>query len=1209
MAAAEPACSGKVASASDSSRSSSPKTDGQIPAITPPTTATLSATSSPTSGTAMQKPALRQGPSGLTLQTAILEHEKTKNLLGRRGTGEEFISATSLQRPGARVKPQSQGLDTEALSAPDNGNATPTNSSVPSVLSESPPLCVSSILPNTRIAQPKPIAVPVSASSPLSLSPTTPLPDPSIRSGAPIGNIARLEATAERLSTGTSSIGDAIRELHGELKRSDSRRSSVRAASIRTSNDDHFANVPPVPPLHRHLSSASSILTTNIAARQGGYSPAGFVMSPSHSLTGRLRSGSKNSAGRPEIDVEPPLSRHGPGKTSVRSVRSAKMSLAEISESEPISLTKDALDAADAAPPIETETLDEIKHSEPNEAPNNRASRILESSLELEMSQPNLDLALTHPEDQKHRPVDEPERPGSAHSYSTFQQVGDAFADFDGVHCVEDGTFDRGHHLEDQTIMEDIPLGEEEMEPVPRQRRPERARPQSYLDPESGQQMLFYPARVPAMLKLPPKLSNKPKVADRDNRRSQVLSAMLDPNYNYEELNDPEAAGRQEPPIRDSWLPDPLAGNRESFIALTSSAGLIDAKEIEQVEEPMPAEPDSQHLRRPQKIGRNKAENRKSRLDKLPPQLRASAFFDLPSTSPKMEVKDGSAMATLDSMLDASMNAPVNAFTNHTFAGPLGSEVYGKEKKTKPKATSNSLAPPSPQKEPKKRASFLWFKRNQSETKIDSKSSMGEVNSDTDALETAGLASSHGEDHPEDEDLEGEDVEEEEESEDDQPAGPPTTLLAELQLRKQQQKQRTQPISQKFQDGMHATLLEMDAVAEVERKNRNKKRVNLAWEDPGAHHNENGSDDEDVPLAIIAAKHQGAKNMADLERPIGLLERRDIEDNEPLSRRRARLQGNDAIPMALPKRQSVATLTAHLTSPYLRVQPQSPGSVSEQEPTEEEIEGETLGERKRRLGAKELPKARPVSSAFSAELLSQFGDLEEATKPGTADGKTKENSEPAANPEEETLGERRRRLQAERRAREIEMSHNALVGPSEPTVNRRLSMADMLSAHPKKEENPARLEKLKMDQEAIIARDREAKLAAMRRQMPTSMAAPTIGGYRGGVYNDGHGGGNTGLGLQGAMSTPALGQTYSGNTQHRSVMGLSSYGMPGQQPGYVHNNPYGGMNGMNSMGNLNRMTMNPYAHNSMHQLPMQSQLPMNTSSMSRVDQWRHGVVP
>ncbi|WP_254517504.1 hypothetical protein, partial [Salmonella enterica] len=36
------------------------------------------------------------------------------------------------------------------------------------------------------------------------------------------------------------------------------------------------------------------------------------------------------------------------------------------------------------------------------------------------------------------------------------------------------------------------------------------------------------------------------------------------------------------------------------------------------------------------------------RASDLPPQLRASAFFDLPSTTPQIEMKDGSAMATLD---------------------------------------------------------------------------------------------------------------------------------------------------------------------------------------------------------------------------------------------------------------------------------------------------------------------------------------------------------------------------------------------------------------------------------------------------------------------------------------------------------------------------------------------------------------------------------
>ncbi len=59
-----------------------------------------------------------------------------------------------------------------------------------------------------------------------------------MRSGSYPNNIAQLEATAERFSM-TSSIEDAIREAHQELKRSDSQRSSILAASVKNLNLEH----------------------------------------------------------------------------------------------------------------------------------------------------------------------------------------------------------------------------------------------------------------------------------------------------------------------------------------------------------------------------------------------------------------------------------------------------------------------------------------------------------------------------------------------------------------------------------------------------------------------------------------------------------------------------------------------------------------------------------------------------------------------------------------------------------------------------------------------------------------------------------------------------------------------------------------------------------------------------------------------------------
>ncbi|KAH7319633.1 hypothetical protein B0I35DRAFT_352965, partial [Stachybotrys elegans] len=1060
--------------------------------------------------------------------------------------------------------------------------------------SQFPPLRTASVQPDTVIAHPTPI---IQSTSDITLALKHPTPDLNTRSGSCLSNIAQLEATAERLSM-TSSIDDAIRELHGELKRSDSRRSSQLAAYTASLADDAAPTT--AVQLTRHRSHSSSIVATNTAARQGGYSPAAYVMSPNHSLTGRLRAGSKTSTGRPDIDLEPTITRHGPGKTSVRSVRSAKMSLAEISESEPISLTQTVLDEADAAPPLRLE--------------DHPAATSADKPYQLEL--PGTGLSSWNLDDHDKTPLAlDPaaettkqgashaaeQRPRSSHSENYSDQDEDAFKDFDGVHCEPDDDYYEPPHPQPHPH-------------APRVPPPDMARPQSYFDPASGQQMLYYPARVPAMLNLPPKLSSRPKAAERNMRHSQVLGAMMEANgfvprpaanrssaMPDRKSNAGLAAGR------DSWLPDPIAGHRDSFAALSSYDPLRDPdaqstrgdEPAMQPEHEIEPEQPSDTLRRPPRLSQMDPENRKSRmskLDALPAHLRASAYFDLPSTSPEIEIKDGSAMATLDSILDASAHAPVSAFVDHTFAGKLGAEVYGKEKKRKSQGAAAALAPDAAMPGHKKKPSFMGLgKRSTSYNSADKSATTSDPRhgEDSDGEGQAQRRSIDGRsDDDQDNDAhaaEGEGQSDEDSDEvPDTYQGAPTTLLAELQIRKQQQKQRTQHITKAFPNGMHSTLLEMDAVAETQRKHRKNKRVNLAWEDPDGMHNQEESDDEDVPLAIIAAKAHGAKNLADLERPIGLMERREMEENEPLSHRRARLQGLE--PPMVAKRPSMMAFSASM--PMLAGgAPLSPGSPLIQEPPEEEIEGETLGERRRRLAAKEaaqdeadgrLSRVRPVSNAFSAELLSQFGDTLEPEKPSSR----KENKTPNVNGEEETLGQRRRRLQAEREAREQEMNHQTpTAAGQEDKLTRRLSLADMLSAHPKKVEDPHSLEeKRRVEEQNRIAREQEAKLAAMRKQMPTTLITPTVersGGFRGGRYNDGIGGGQ-GL-LHTAQSNPALHTQAYGMNQlnHRASTVFSAYNMPTQQPMYG-----GGMN--------------------MGALQQGAQYPM-PGSMNRVEQWRQGV--
>ncbi|KAJ4859788.1 hypothetical protein T069G_04776 [Trichoderma breve] len=868
----------------------------------------------------------------------------------------------------------------------------------------------------------------------------------------------------------------------------------------------------------------------------------------------------------------------------------------------------------------------------------------------------------------------EAERPMTANSTNTFQVAQDAFVDFDGAHCETDNeddrfaTADMGSRSQKRDRLSDVhqlpaqlqapapqmpqsqtqpPVVDDELFlPTPQQSSAEFVsefvRPQSYFDQQTGQHMLYYPARVPAMLNLPPKLSNKPKAADRNQRRSQILSAMMQPKENKRKSVVPD--------LDQIALPDPLSGHRNSFAALTLADNLEDADDATTptpfLEEPAPqsrngSAPSLEDLRRPQRLSKMDTDKHQSNipnLENIPPHLRASVFFDQPSLElPEIEVKDGSAMATLDSILDASATAPVSAFTDHLYAGKLGSETYGKEKKKKAskhkqQPSTNTLGAALAEAPKEQSTIRLLTKRSQS-------SLFGRINKDHDPNDNAHDGADEEEEHEE---------EEEEEVDEGILDGMPTTLLGEIHLRKQQQKQRILNQGNVAPQGMRATLLEMDAVAEMQRKQRLKQRVNLAWEEQNVAAEQTISDDEDTPLAVIAAMHQGAKNMADVDRPIGLMEMRQLEENEPLSSRAARLQGR-ASTVFNAKRQS------NLSLPVTRIAevqpPASPRIIEpdasvvdedarttiapEPEPVAAEIEEETLGARKRRLAESQLPKARPVSSTFSAELLGQFADPEES-KP-----------KPNAGVEDETLGQRRRRLQAEREAREREMSYgnltgerpgerpvsygNPMVEPPRRGVMRRVSMADMLSVH-QNVQDPRIAEQRRQQEEQMRLAQQDAMLAAVRSQMPTALvqngnARP--GGFKGGLYNDGTGG----LGVEAARSSTALNQfqtrsfTNTGSRNRATMMAppngygiaqgglqhsystLTGFGpaaMNGRSP-MAGMNPMGGMNGMKQMsvygaGNL-------YGANGLIQPNIGIPMSNPNGQMDRVERWRQGVFP
>ncbi|KAI9761463.1 MAG: hypothetical protein M4579_000973 [Chaenotheca gracillima] len=601
-----------------------------------------------------------------------------------------------------------------------------------------------------------------------------------------------------------------------------------------------------------------------------------------------------------------------------------------------------------------------------------------------------------------------PDRPGTAASVDTFQQAAQLFHDFDGIHYVAPQVTD--FRVESR-------LGSvRRASMIPRT----GGRPVSYAEPQQRENMVYYPAPVPVMLNLPQRLSKLPSPTQREKHRTQVIGAL------------PEDSRKSA-----AWLPGVPEGEQDADTA----------------EDP----PRGNH-----------------QLAHLPPQLRASAFFDQPTIRHDVQLKGNSAVATLDSILDASAHAPVTAFTDHPFAGQSGADIYSKTvSQRSPSDSRNSKA-----HAPRSRSSLgLLLGRRRSQ--MDLQDNATERPPPTQRMRTVSQIgfnqSTSRLDHDEEDDDEhyesmplrnsgeqeplapgppsGSDVDPEDEDQygnqnmDTAVAdfqGAPTTLLAELQLRKQEQRHRNKTAATAFPDGMHSTLLELDAVAQRQQESRKQKRVALAWEDSDA----NGldaevDDDDDVPLGMLYP-HQGNIHESRLRgnqqtRPLGLMERRALEDNEPLSLRRDRLRSG----MNLDRAREALPAMYQLELPDLGKDKEKEKEKAEASDEEEE----TLAQRIRRLRGKgQRSKIRTVSEDFASDLLSQFG--------GTL-GKEKESAQ-ETDEKEETLAQRRSRLQAERGANPNgPPADNDGMTQTRPQLQQRHSMADLLQAHPAAGGRPA----------------------------------------------------------------------------------------------------------------------------------------------------------
>ncbi|KAJ6171137.1 hypothetical protein N7470_000204 [Penicillium chermesinum] len=433
------------------------------------------------------------------------------------------------------------------------------------------------------------------------------------------------------------------------------------------------------------------------------------------------------------------------------------------------------------------------------------------------------------------------------------------FTDFDGVHYAPSDRMSSGRQVSIN--------------------RPPLARNQeSHKEPQAGENMVYYPAPIPRILNLPPKLSRKPPVADREKRRTQIL-------------NDIAAEDRKA-----------ASGRAES------------GQDV---------------------VGDASKEKRKSAL---PPQLRASVFFEPPSQTIELDRKGESAVATLDDILDASANAPVSAFTDHPYAGHVGSYIYAQEKTlTKQKQKSRPLR-----------------REHSSESSDDSSVSSqdewtharGEHDTENSGSEAEGDEYAPGGDA-------GLDY-----------VGPPNTLLAELEMRKQELKMRRRTalptVGHVGQNGGPTTLLEMDTIAQKQSEKRRRRPVTLAWDGRDA------PEDDDVPLALLYPEKSATEEEGDNPQVHA-----GLGYEESLFRRSAQ---SPCIPLRPPPL------------------PQSKGVE------EDEDEVETLAERLKRMKGQD-----PTESDFSHDLLAEFDTRFKEPSPEPA---------PVA-PQEETLAQRRSRLQKE----------------------------------------------------------------------------------------------------------------------------------------------------------------------------------------------------
>ena len=996
-----------------------------------------------------------------------------------------------------------------------------------------------------------------------------PTPDLQSLQGAYVKNIENLERSAERMSQDGSDIGEEIRRLS-------------RQSSLQSSQNGDISVVRPGTGLRKGSSRSTrsgsygrNIVDVNGAARWGGYSPAGYVTSPVGSVSwsqaslSRVSSGSKSSRlaqvsepiqeGRPlDSPVRPRFSlRQDDGLQEEHSRDASQSSFAKRYD-EIVGQIEESLEHVPPSPPKDNADLY-----------SNEALHYLEVG--------RTDSGAVTP----------PDRPRST---DTYREAQIAFKDFDGVHFSPDTDeiveFDQNGN-EVRRVSARTASGDLSFEAASLLRTP-CAQQAPQAPPPPDESMVYYPAPVPKMLNLPKRLSKLPAANVQAKRRTQVLDQLpaearagapwlSQENVNIDSEHFRQASGHlsnhsrgtaSSGSIPKSYFNERMSGN------LGNVAPQLRA---EMFFEHQPVQHDVEV----------KSESAVATLDSI---LAASATApvhaftdhsyagDVRKSVYSIDKPARRSKASLGSIATALTNSPESKKPKKRRSSSIGGLL---------KRTSSSDEVSSMLKKRDSRASILtdFTESAKKLGKRRSQLSLGdELERETEHVSTPAdeiddpqsryrlVAAAQNADHrvsqaptvmssgyrlDEAEQID-DDFREEDDREDVEDEDPmfvqPSTLLAELQVRKAQQKKRNKTAATAFPNGMHSTLLQLDAVEEINKRKRQNQRIALAWEDPHQRALDEDVDknDEDVPLGMLFATKDGmnARKMGDgkdWDRPLGLMEKRQMEDNEPLSSRRNRLWGVKAP-------SSDNRLVSKVSQTNLPEQPEVVQAAGEEEDVEE-----TLAQRMRRMRTKEALDGtvahiatnegeRPVST-FSEEVLGQFGEGDNKDKKD-ANSRSQLNLTPSPQPEEEeTLGQRRARLQRECGAGGEQRNISDGSGAARlPMLRSSTSLANLLASNPvgqraaAKNYQPGQGSLLHTNAQ-VEAKQRSALLSTNMRSSSQGLERPLVdsrshtfgqqphsggllnpehnsrapaGGFAAGTYNNGMGG----IQLQSSVSTP-----------------------------------------------------------------------------------------